>query len=104
MTADVTAFGLVAKCAAILSIILIVLTGLYFMVEPFDEFAKWYAIDNVFPKALLLVLAPKAAALANQIKRNLAEQAKRQGPKSVKRAFNQATKEQTREMVMGWLI
>ena len=102
-TAAVAVLRFVVKWTAILSIIAIVLTALYFIAEPFAAFGEWYTDNNIFPKALFLILAPVAASLANQIKGNLAEQAKLQEPKSVKRAFTLATEEQIPEMVMGWL-
>lgn len=102
-TVTVAVAKLVFKGVAILSVIAIIFTALYFITEPFAAFGKWYADNNIFPKVLFLILAPGAAALANQIKGNLAEQAKRQEPRSVRRAFTQATDEQTPEMVMGWL-
>ena len=102
-TATVAVLRHVVKGVAILSVIAVVVTGLYFIAEPFAAFGKWFSDNNVFPKALLLLLAPIAAALANQVKRNLSEQAKLEEPKSVKRAFNQATEEQVPEMVMGWI-
>ena len=93
----------VFKIVAFLSVVAIVLTALYFISEPFAAFGEWYADNNIFPKAFFLVLAPVAAALTNQIKGNLADQAKRQEPRSLGRAFTQATGEQIPEMVMGWL-
>ena len=96
-------FKSIVKIVAVLSVVAIVLTAMYFISEPFAECGEWYADNNIFPKALFLVLAPVAAALTNQIKGNLAEQAKLQEPRSVRRAFTQATDEQIPEMVMGWL-
>ena len=93
----------VFKSVAVLSVVAIILTALYFISEPFAAFGDWYVDNNVFPMALFLIVAPCAAALANQIRGNLAEQAKRQKSKSVKRAFTQAIGDQVPEMVMGWL-
>lgn len=88
---------------AILSGITVVVGVLYLLSEPFYTFGEWYFDNNVFPKALILVVAALIAAVANQIKRNLAEQAKRQEPRSIGRALTQAEREQVAEMIMGWL-
>ena len=103
VTVAVRVLKFVFKIVALLSVIAIVLTALYFISEPLAAFGEWYVDNNIFTKALFLVLAPVAAALTNQIKGNLAEQAKRQEPRSVRRAYTQATGEQIPEMVMGWL-
>lgn len=103
VTVAVPVLKFVFKSVAVLSLVAIVLTAFYFISEPFAAFGGWYADNNVLPKALLLLLAPAVAALANQIRGNLVEQAKREEHKSVARAFTQATDDQVPEMVMGWL-
>ena len=85
-----------------LSVVGVILVALYFISEPFYKFGNWFNANNILPRALLLVLAPIAAAVASQIKENLAEQAKRGEAKSVRRAFEEIDS-QSYELVMGWI-
>ena len=102
-TATVAVTKFVVKWAAILSTVAIILTALYFIAEPFAAFGKWSEEQKIAHYALFFILAPSVGALANQIKGNLAEQAKRQEPQSLRQAFTQAKDDQVLEIAMGWL-
>ena len=88
---------------AFIAVAIVLLTVAYFLVDPLESFAGWFNANNIFHRAIILVVAPVVAAYADQVRDNLSEQGKRQECKSFGRAFKQAFDTQAPEVVMRWL-
>ncbi len=92
-----------ATALAFIAIAIALLTVLYFLVDPLESFAGWFNANNLFHRAIILVVAPVVAAYADQVRDNLSEQGKCQECKSLWQAFKKAKDAQAREVVMRWL-
>lgn len=94
---------LILNTLAVIALLIVLGTAAYFIADPVASFAGWFNQNNIFYRAIILVIAPLVVAYADQVRDNLSEQDKRGKTKSLQKAFKQARDTQTPEILMRWL-